>query len=77
MLKSIIWGSMLYGGGDECSCNHIHNDHVVVAPDPYMGFWFAGIIFAVIFCVIGIPLISIWWDIKKHPNKPVKRVAKK
>jgi hypothetical protein len=51
MLKSIIWGSMLYGGGDECSCNHIHNDHVVVAPDPYMAFWFVGIMFAVIFAL--------------------------
>jgi hypothetical protein len=42
-----------------------------------MAVWFIGIMFVVVFALIGIPLISIWWDIKKHPNKPVKRVAKK
>jgi hypothetical protein len=80
MLKSIIWGNVLYGdnGG---SCEHIHRGHITipppVPPDPYMAVWFVVIMLAVVFALIGIPLISIWLDIKKHPNKPVKRVAKK
>ena len=77
MLKSIIWGSVLYGDQSE----HIHRGHITCIPpvpsDPYMVIWFIGIMFAVVFALIGIPLISIWWDIKKHPNKPIKRVAKK
>lgn len=76
----MIWGSMMYGDSD-CSCEHIHRGHITVTPphptDPYMGLWFASIIFAAVFLIIGIPLIKIWWDIKKHPNKPVKKVAKK
>ena len=81
MLNSIIWGSLLYGGDNNCSCDHIHRGHITVTPphpaDPYMAVWFVGIIFAVIFMVIGIPIIKIWWDIKKHPNKPTKKVIKK
>ena len=81
MLNYIFWSSVLGGGDSSCNCEHIHRGHIIITPphpvDPYMGFWFVGIIFAVIFMVIGIPIIKIWWDIKKHPNKPVKRVAKK
>jgi hypothetical protein len=77
MLKSIFWGHILYSDHSE----HIHRGHITVTPpvppDPYMAVWFIGIMFVVVFALIGIPLISIWWDIKKHPNKPVKRVAKK
>ena len=77
MLKSIFWGHILYGDHSE----HIQRGHITVTPpappDPYMVVWFVGIMFAVVFALIGIPLISIWWDIKKHPNKPVKRDAKK
>jgi hypothetical protein len=77
MLKSIFWGSVLYGDNSE----HIHRGHITCTPpvpqNPYEIFWFLGIIFAVVFVVIGIPLIKVLWDIKKHPNKPVRRVAKK
>lgn len=80
MLKSIIWGSLLYGG-DNCGYEHIHRGHITVTPpvpqDPYGVLWFFGIMFAVVFSLVGIPMIKIWWDIKKHPNKPVKKVAKK
>ena len=80
MLKSMIWGSLLYGDDHSC-CEPIHRGHITVTPpipqNPYEVFWFLGIIFAVVFLVIGIPIIKIWWDIKKHPNKPIKRVAKK
>ena len=82
MIQSIIWGSLLYGGGDNnCSCDHIHRGYITCTPpvpnNPYEVVWFVGIMFAVVFALIGIPIIKIWWDIKKHPNKPIKRVAKK
>lgn len=80
MLKSIFWGSVLYGG-DDCACEHIQRGHITVTPpipeDPCELVWFVGIIFAVVFVLIGIPLIKIWWDIRKNPNKPIKKVAKK
>jgi len=80
MLKSILWGSVLYGG-DDCACEHIHRGHITVTPpipvDYCAAVWFVGIIFTVVFALFGVPLIAILWDIRKHPNKPVKRVAKK
>lgn len=77
MLQSIFWGSVLFG--NEKNCEHIHRGHITVTPPVDHGsFWvFLLICIAVPFIVIGIPIIKIWWDIKKHPNKPVRRVAKK
>jgi len=77
MLQYIFWSSVL--GDDDKPV--VHHGHITTSPphstDPYMAIWFFSIIFAVVFLVISIPILSIWWDIKKHPNKPVRRVAKK
>ena len=66
---------MLYGDQSE----HIHRGHITCVPPHDYGFpWiFLLILVGVPFIMIGIPIIKIWWDIKKHPNKLVRKVAKK
>jgi len=75
MLQYIFWSSVL---NDDHS-KHIHHGHITCTPPYDYGFpWILSLIlFGVPFIVIGVPIIAIWWDIKKHPNKPIRRVAKK
>lgn len=75
MLQSIFWGSVLYGDHSD----HIHRGHITTSPPIDSSYlWILSLIFFLIpFIVIGIPIIAIWWDIKKHPNKPIRKVAKK
>ena len=75
MLQYIFWSSVLNDDHSE----HIHRGHITCVPPHDCGCpWFLILIFlSAPFIVIGIPIIKIWWDIKKHPNKPIKRVAKK
>jgi len=75
MLQYIFWSSVL--GGDDKPA--VHHGHITCTPphDSSCPLILTLIFLLAPFIVIGIPIVAIWWDIKKHPNKPVKRVAKK
>jgi len=75
MLQYIFWSSVLNSDHSE----HIHRGHITCVPPHDYGFpWiFSLILFGIPFIIVGVPIIAIWWDIKKHPNKPIKKVAKK
>jgi hypothetical protein len=76
MLQYIFWSSVL--GSDNKPV--VHHGHIATSPpvDQSSCMLLCLVLFVVIpFLVIGVPIIAIWWDIKKHPNKPVKRVIKK
>ena len=76
MLQYIFWSSVL----NDSHSKHIHHSHITTSPplDQSSSLLLCLVFFVIIpFLVIGVPILSILWDIKKHPNKPVKRVAKK
>jgi hypothetical protein len=76
MFKYFFWSAVLNGGHSE----PIHRGHITVVPpidhSSELG-WFLFIIISIPFALIGLPTLYVWWDIKKHPNKPARRIAKK
>lgn len=79
MFKAFFWSAVINGGRSE-HIEPIHRGHITVTPpidhSSELG-WFLFIIFSIPFVLIGLPVLYVWWDIKKHPNKPVRRPAKK
>lgn len=77
MLKAIFWGNVLYGDNTQ----HIHRGHISVTPPIdnsfEIGWLTAFAMFGIPFIFIGIPILLAYINIQKHPNKPMRRVAKK
>jgi len=76
MLQYIFWSSVL---GDD-NKPVVHHGHITTSPPVDYSYSMSLCLFFFViipFLVFGVPIIAIWWDIKKHPNKPVKRIVKK